>query len=121
MVRLGNMPRAERRGFIKIEAEMNAAFYFREQRLKMKIRGGVIGRISAQDDQALHPAGINIIRESAQGVQLIHRLCFNRFSKENGLTNVSEMVIEKMGQRVDLGRLGFSDNDDAFPATFLEV
>ena len=106
-MRFVDVPVAELRGLVLIEAEVDAHGDFRTlQRVgEVEIGGRVVDRIAAQDDEQVDFAGAHVGDEVAEGFGLIDWIRVDRVGVENGLADVAELRVHRMGQSVDGGWL----------------
>ena len=75
-----------------------------------------VNRIAADDQQQINLAGVHVGDEVAQGVELIHRLGFDRRRVDDGLADVAKRLIHRVREGVDRGRLPIPGDDEAAPA-----
>ena len=87
---------------------MNPQIHLAERCTEIKIRRRVVYRISAQNQQHLNLAAIDVAHQLAQRFDSIHRVRFEGFGVINGLADIAQRRVHGVPQRVHSGRLFFS-------------
>ena len=120
-VRFRNLPMTQRRRLIVVQPESNAQLHFVERRREVEVGRGREHRVARHDDQQVDLAGVHVGDEVTNRCELIDRFGLNRLRMENRGADVAECLIDRVRERVDLGRLMIAGEDDAPAAMRLEI
>src|SRR5207249_9858179 len=120
-MRFRNMPVAQRRGFIVVEAEMDAQSHFPKTRTELQVRRRGVDRVAADDHKQYDAASIHILDQLAQRLRLVNRIGFNGISIDYRGSHVTQSMVQRVRQRVDSGRLLISGNNEARDPMQLQV
>ena len=121
VMRFRNMPVAQRRGFIVVEAEMDAQSHFPKTRTELQVRRRGVDRVAADDHKQYDAASIHILDQLAQRLRLVNRIGFNGISIDYRGSHVAQSLVQRVCQRVDSGRLLISGNNEARAPMPLQV
>ena len=120
---LGDMPVAELGRLIVIEPEVDAQLDLvaAEHRGEIEVRRGIVGRVSAEDDQGVDGAGVHVSDQLAERADLVGRPRVHPSDEFDRLADVAESVVDQVGERVNLGRLRLAGNNQALAAMGSQV
>ena len=112
-VRRVDVPLAEFGGFVLIEAVVHAQRNLAVlQRVgEVQIGGRIVGRIAAEDDQQIDFAGVHVGDEIFDRFGLIDRIRIDWVGVEDGLADVAQLGIDRMGESMNGRRLMISGDD----------
>ena len=101
----------ERRGFIVVETQVHAQPHARELFGKAEIGRRGKNRIAAEHDKYLYLPGLHVSDQRAERRHLIQRACLDRVGTDDGLPDIVEDLIHRVGQRMNLCRLLIPGNN----------
>ena len=112
-MRFVEVPVAELRGLVLIEAEIDAHRNFRtlESVCEVEIGGRVVYRIAAENDEQVNFSGAHVGNELFDRVDLVDRTCADRVGVENRLTDVAERGVHGVGEGMNFGQLVVANNN----------
>ena len=118
-----DVPVAEPGGLVVVEAQMNSQLGLLgcQQPGEIEVGRRVKGRVASQDQQRLDGAGLDISGQIAERADLVGRACVGSREELNRFTDVAQGVIDQVGERMNLGRLGFAGDDQALTPVRLQV
>src|SRR5207244_11738434 len=90
VMRLGNMPMTERRGFIVVETQVHAQPHARELFGKAEIGRRGKNRIAAEHDKYLYLPGLHVSDQRAERGRLIQRACLHWVGTDDGVPPIIE-------------------------------
>ena len=108
VVRLRQTPLAELRGFVVVEAEVDAQARLADAVAHAQIDRRVEHRIAADDQEQVHRAGVQIFHQVLQGRQLVGRVGLDGIGVEDGLAHVAQGDVHGVGQGMHDRRLVFA-------------
>ena len=120
-VSLGNMPVAGAGGLVSHKAELSSEFDVGKRPGEIEVGGGVVDRVSPDDQKKIYLPGLHVRNEGTQRFSLIDRLDFHRVGVVNGLADVAQCLVDGMGQGMHRRGLLWSGNDDSGPRVFLQI
>ena len=103
-----NVPLAPLARLVVVQAGMNPQRHFQQRPHKIEIRGRVVHRISAKNQQHLHFAAMNVVDQRAQRLHSVNRVRFQRLGVIHRLAHVAQRRIQRMRQRMHRCRLLFA-------------
>ena len=112
-MRLRDVPVAQRRGFIFVEAEVDAELDLGEPLGEAQVGRSRVDGVGVEDDEQINQAGVHIRDQLAQRRHLIDRPCGCGVSVEHRAAHIAQGVIHGMRQRMHDGRLLETSDDDA--------
>src|SRR5882672_6400732 len=116
------MPVTKLGSFVVVETQVRAQLNFVQPiKVQPEINRRVVSRITADNDQRIDSAGVNVGNQFAQRLSLIDWVGFDWIGEENCLANIAEGGVYCMGQRVDDWGLFVTHDDETLPFVFEEI
>ena len=111
-MRLGDMPLAERGGFVLVEAEAGRERHFRDGFTEAEVARRVVRRVAAEHHQRVHFAAVDVVNELAQRLQLARRAGRHLVGVQHGDARVAEGAVDGVADRVNGRRLLVAGHHD---------
>ena len=129
IVQLGDLPVTEFRSLVFVSAQVGphldlgrALLVQRVQHVrKMKVGGGVVDRVAAEDDQKLDFARVHVVYELAKRRDLVYRVRLDGFDVFDRFADVVQRVIHAVGKRMNDRRLVISRDDNSLALVRLQI
>ena len=118
---LRNVPVAQRGRFVHVRTQMNFEFCARQIFGELKICRRVENRIAAENNQRVNFISLQRFNQFTQRFGLVDRICSRAFGERHSFADVSQKIVQQMRERVNLRRLVFASNDNAFAAILQKV
>ena len=117
------MPLAKLGSLVLVKTEVDAERNARTLQCirETEVGGGIIGRISAEDDEDVHFAAAHVSNQILQRRSLIYRVGIDRIGIEDRLADIAEGLIDGVGQGVDGRRLMISRDHHARTAMAFQL
>jgi len=111
-MRLGDVPLAQRRGLVLVEAEAGGERHLLERVTEAEVTRRVVRGVAAEHQQGVHCAAVDVVDELAERLQLARRGVGDRVGVEHRHAGVPEDAIDGVADRVNRGRLLVAGHDD---------
>src|SRR4029453_12461908 len=118
IMRFGNMPMANARRLILVEAEADAHSEFLEAGRKINVGRYIEYRVASNYHEHVDGARFHFADKLAQRFELVDRHRFDRTCISNCLVHIPEKLIHLVNKRVNSRRLLFARDHDAAALVF---
>jgi hypothetical protein len=108
-----DVPVAERRRLVVEEPDVDARLRFPQRLGKLQIRRRRVNRVAAEDDQQADRARVEVAGQRLEPVDLPRGVGRERVGDDDGGADVAERVVDRVRDRVRLGRLTGADRHQA--------
>ncbi len=88
---------------------------------KAQIRGCVVSRVTAHDDEQIDFARSHVGDQVAQRLSLINGISVDRIGVENSLTGVAQLLVDGVRKRMYRWRLMLAGNNTLEPLMTLKI
>ena len=119
-MRLGNVPLADLAGLVLVVAEPNDVGDALLDRGPVEVGERVVDGVAAEDKQVVDLLGVDVLGQLGNRERLATG-AFGRSDGQEGLANVVERAVDRVGKRVDHRWLARPDDDEALAFAGNEV
>ncbi len=121
-MRGGDVPVAQLRGFVVIEAGMHARFNFQQRGAEIEIHWRVVdGIVAAEHEEQVHFAGVDVVYQVAQRFHFVYGIRFERVGVVHGLADVTQRGIHGVREGVHRRWLFLAGDDQRCAAMCCEI
>ena len=111
-MRFRNLPVAQLRRLVVVQAQMRAKLHLAHRARKGEIDGRRVHWIAADDDEQIHLAGVHVGDEIADRRELVDRLGFGGLHIDDRAAGVAERAVHRVRERVDRRGLRVAGDHD---------
>ncbi len=112
---------AEASRFILVKTHVHAQWDPLELVGKIEVDRCVVDGVGTQNDQQRDPTLLHVVVQFLERRRLLCGSMLDGLGEENGLADVSQIVVKRMGQKVDDRRLTFPGHDQAAAPMLFEI
>jgi hypothetical protein len=120
-VRRRDVPVAEARGLVVVEAEVDAQIDLAERLHEAEVRGRREDRVAPNDDERRDLARVHVLDERLKRSRLVRRAAGNRRRVGDGVPGIAKHLVDRVRDRVHGGRLRFARHHQAPARVRLQV
>src|SRR5882724_3912629 len=121
IVRFRHVPSAMLGSLVEVRAQVYGVRNLAQLGREIEIVRRVVNGITAEDQQGVDLARIDISAKLAQRLQIVDRIGLYRLGVVNRVANVAQRAVDGVHQRVHLGGLLFAGDYQGSPLIFLEI
>ena len=116
-----HVPVAPGGGLIRVQTCVRAQLHLLQRIQEIQIGGRIVHRVAAENQKRLDRSVVHVADQVFDRSDFIDGVGFHRVGIDHSLAGVAQLLIERMGEDVNRGRLMLARDDDAGAAIRLQV